>query len=148
MVSLHNRQRAVRVDLDWLRTFAARAHEKCRVHHPRRRGMLEELREIEISIVSDRVMSELHRKFLGCRGPTDVITFQHGEIVISAGTARQNAARFGQRVDAEIALYIIHGLLHLNGFEDATRHGAAQMHELQIRVMNSCLDELTSRPIP
>ena len=148
LVCLCNRQRVVELDVEWLRAFARRAVEECRGQHAGAPATLNELAEIEISIVSDRVMRELHRKFLGSSDPTDVITFQHGEIVISAETARENAATFGQTVDEEIALYIIHGLLHLNGFEDATPHGAARMQTLQLRIRNCCLDELTSRPIP
>ena len=148
MVSLCNRQRVVDLDVEWLRAFAPRAVEECRGQHAGAHSVLNDLAEIEISIVSDRVMRELHRKFLGSSDPTDVITFQHGEIVISAETARENAATFGQTIDEEIALYIIHGLLHLNGFEDATPDGAARMQTLQLRAMNRCLDELTSRPIP
>ena len=42
-------------------------------------------------LISDRRMSELHRRFMGIAGPTDVITFQHGEIFISTETARRQA---------------------------------------------------------
>ena len=55
-----------------------------------------------------------------------MITFEHGEIVISAQTAAENAAKYGKRLDHEVALYIIHGLLHLNGYEDKREAGGPQ----------------------
>ena len=87
-------------------------------------------------------MAGIHRRFLGVGGATDVITFQHGEIVIGAQTARANAALHGQSIDEEIALYTVHGLLHLNGFEDATSQGAARMRTVQTRIMRECLTEI------
>ena len=48
--------------------------------------------EIFVWLISDRRMAHLHRKFLGLSGPTDVLTFQHGEIFISVETARRQRA--------------------------------------------------------
>ena len=51
-------------------------------------------------------------------GPTDVITFEHGEIIVSATTAERQARREDETLDRELARYIIHGVLHLNGHLD------------------------------
>jgi probable rRNA maturation factor len=92
---------------------------------------------VSVVLVSDRRMAELHRRFLNEAGPTDVITFQHGEIVISAETARRQARAFQTSLDHEIRLYIAHGLLHLCGYDDQTRAGAAQMQRLQEKLVAS-----------
>ena len=84
-----------------------------------------------MNLVSDRRMAELHRRFLHLPGPTDVITFQHGEIFISAETARANARRFGNSLEDELRLYIAHGLLHLHGFDDKDPSDAAEMERTQ-----------------
>ncbi len=64
-------------------------------------------------------MAALHKEFCGLAGPTDVLTFRHGEIVISAETAVRQARMFHSNLACEIQLYLLHGLLHLAGFDDA-----------------------------
>ena len=73
-----------------------------------------------------------------------VITFEHGEVVMSAPTAALYAAEHGHRVEEELALYTVHGLLHLNGFEDATSRAAARMQKVQTRVWKQCLKQTPS----
>ncbi len=100
--------------------------------------MLERLPAVEVVIVSDRVIARVHRQFLGIPGATDVITFPHGEIVVSAVTAARQARQNMEKTDREIARYIVHGFLHLHGHEDADAAEAAAMWQAQERV----LDEL------
>ena len=76
-------------------------------------------------------MAAIHRRFLNESGPTDVITFQHGEIFVSIETAKRQARHFGTSLDRELRLYIAHGLLHLHGYDDKTLPGAAEMKRLQ-----------------
>jgi probable rRNA maturation factor len=101
-----------------------------------------QLPEIEVAIVSDRVIAQVHRDFMGIPGATDVITFEHGEIVMSAQTARAYAREYGHSTDRELALYTIHGLLHLNGYDDTTARAAARMHSTQDRVLRACLQSV------
>jgi probable rRNA maturation factor len=68
-------------------------------------------------------------------GPTDVITFQHGEIFISAEMARRNARRFGNSLARELRLYIVHGLLHLHGFDDRDKAGERRIAQVQQRIL-------------
>ena len=138
-IILQNRQRAVRLDLAWLRRFAPLALEKCREVSDDGKFALKGLDEISVAIVSDRMIARLHVEFMGIPGATDVITFEHGEIVMSAPTAALYAAEHGHRVEQELALYTIHGLLHLNGFDDATSRDAARMQKVQTRVLKECL---------
>jgi probable rRNA maturation factor len=93
--------------------------------------------DIAVILLSDARMSKLHREYLNEDGPTDVITFDHGEIFISVETARRNARRFGHSLDREIQLYIIHGLLHLNGYDDRTPAQAERMKRAQEKILRS-----------
>ncbi|MGJ8657043.1 MAG: rRNA maturation RNase YbeY [Akkermansiaceae bacterium] len=98
-------------------------------------GVLAELEEVEISIVSDEVIAQVHVDFMDIPGATDVITFAHGEIVISAETAREYGAAYGNSFERELMLYIIHGLLHLSGHEDADPNERAEMEKIQTRIL-------------
>ena len=91
--------------------------------------------EITVSIVSDRRMAALHKEFCGLAAPTDVLTFQHGEIVISAETAVRQARMFHSNLVCEIQLYLLHGLLHLAGFDDLATNQRRQMHRLQKKLL-------------
>jgi len=91
--------------------------------------------EVSVTLVSDRRIAQLHDRFLNQTGPTDVITFQHGEIVISAETAQRQARAFRTSLEHELRLYIAHGLLHLRGYDDKTPAGAAEMKRLQQRLV-------------
>jgi probable rRNA maturation factor len=98
-------------------------------------GVLADLDDVEISIVSDEVIAQVHQDFMGIPGATDVITFEHGEIVISAETARAYAACYENSFEKELMLYIIHGLLHLAGHEDADPKEREVMEVIQIQIL-------------
>jgi probable rRNA maturation factor len=82
-------------------------------------------------------MAEIHLRFLKASGPTDVITFQHGEIFISPETAQRHARAFGTSFEAELRLYIVHGLLHLHGYDDVRPDLAAEMNRRQRKVIHA-----------
>lgn len=132
---LLNRQRRVRFNTRWLRRAAALALPKCLAVSDDNHFALRGLPEIDVAIVSDAVIAKIHVDFMDIEGPTDVITFEHGEIVISAETARDYAARYDHPIEHELALYTIHGLLHLNGFDDLAAAPAARMRRVQSRVL-------------
>lgn len=134
-----NRQRAVPIELPPLRRFGERALEECLKLPARKSGQLTKLTEVSVILVSDRRMAELHRRFLQQAGPTDVITFQHGEIFVSTETARRQARDFGTSLEDELRLYIAHGLLHLHGFDDTTPSLAAEMKRTQEKLVASAL---------
>ena len=66
------------------------------------------------------------------------MTFQHGEIFISVDTARRHARAFGNSLLRELKLYIVHGLLHLHGFDDQTPAEAHKMKTAQERILRIC----------
>lgn len=98
---------------------------------------LTKLHEVFVWLISDRRMASLHRQFLHQTGPTDVLTFQHGEIFISVATAQRNARAFGNSLADELRLCIVHGLLHLHGFDDRTKRGAREMERMQEEILTN-----------
>ncbi len=139
-IAVYNRQRRVPIALPWLRRFAGEALAPAFAVDSGSEADLPA--EVEVSIVSDRTIARVHRDFMGLPEPTDVITFHHGEIVASAETARARAAELGHSVEEELALYIVHGLLHLNGFDDVSPGDAARMRKVQHRLWKACLAQL------
>src|SRR6267143_5840509 len=130
-IMVHNRQRTIRVPVAALQEFARRALVECLKIPRKKRSGLASLTDLSVILVSNRRMTQLHRRFLHLPGPTDVITFQNGEIFIGTEMARANARRFGNSLEGELHLYIAHGLLHLHGFDDKTSAGAAEMDRVQ-----------------
>jgi len=103
---------------------------------------------INVAILDDAGTARLNRDHLQHDGPTDVLTFDlrdrdtedgavDGEIVVSVDAAAREAASRGHGLDAEIALYAVHGVLHLLGFDDADEDDAARMHEMEDEVLSS-----------
>src|SRR5881397_830158 len=95
-ISVRNLQRKIRINVGELENFAAMAVQRCLQLRKQKRTDLRSLPEVFIWLISDRRMTLLHRQFLGKTGPTDVLTFQHGEIFISVETARRHARVFGE----------------------------------------------------
>ncbi len=134
-ISVRNIQRKIRINVGELETFAAAAAQRCLRLQKQKRTDLRNLSEVFIWLISDRRMALLHRQFLGKTGPTDVLTFQHGEIFISVETARCQARAFGNSLMRELKLYVVHGLLHLHGFEDRTQAEARKMKTAQEKIL-------------
>jgi probable rRNA maturation factor len=138
-ISVRNIQRKISVNVAELEKFAGSAVEHCFKLRKGKRTELRTLDEIFIWLISDRRIAFLHRKFMRESGPTDVLTFQHGEIFISVETARRQARAFENSLMRELKLYIVHGLLHLHGFEDQTPTEAREMKMAQERIVRCAL---------
>jgi probable rRNA maturation factor len=136
-IAVRNLQRTVPVNVGDLENLAANALRACLRLRKRKPTDLTKLREIFVLLISDRRMASLHRQFLRQSGPTDVLTFQHGEIFISVETARRHARIFRNSLIGELCLYIVHGLLHLHGFDDRNRADARKMERMQKRILTA-----------
>ena len=134
-VTVHNLQRAVPIDVVDLENFAGEALRRCLQLRRNKLTDLTKLREIFILFISDRRMASLHRRFLKQSGSTDVLTFQHGEILISAETARRQARTFGNSLARELRLYVVHGLLHLHGLDDRSEADARRIKAAQEKIL-------------
>jgi len=120
--------------LDWLAQAIADAFPGC-LAVSRENATLRALNELEISLVGDETITEVHGRFMDDPTATDVITFDHGEILISLDTARRQAAERGEPYRREVLLYAIHGLLHLGGYEDLDPVDRAEMEARQFEIL-------------
>jgi probable rRNA maturation factor len=101
---------------------------------------------ISIGIVGDREISELNQRFLNHEGTTDCLSFDLSDemepegrkvfdLIVNGALALREAARRGHDAQAELALYITHGLLHDLGFDDATAAQARRMHRTEDEIL-------------
>ena len=136
MVEVVNRQRKVRLDCGRWREFAERA---LKVVPAGGAGAT-------VAFVSDRAMRELNRRWRGKRGTTDVLSFPSGQeeferaegpslgdVVVSVEQAARQAAEHGLDFEGEVRQLILHGLLHLCGYDHERDGGEMNALELRLR---------------
>ncbi len=129
-----NHQEITEIPESWLTAFEEVAAEAALLALARSNGNdtpLCHLATLEVALVDDATSGRVHRDFMDIEGPTDVITFHHGEIVISTEVASRQAADYEEPLGRELLRYLVHGLLHLAGHEDAEPHEAATMESAQ-----------------
>ena len=94
--------------------------------------------EISLAFVDNPSIHQLNRRYLNHDEPTDVLSFPlsepgagrlKGELVVGAEVALAQARERGHDVQAELTLYVIHGLLHLCGYDDHANGEAAKMRQ-------------------
>jgi probable rRNA maturation factor len=137
MIEVVNRQRKVPMDGAGWRAFVERAL-----------GVVpaEEGAGVTVAFVSDRAMRELNRMWRRRQGTTDVLSFPAaqdrfektegltlGDVVISVEQARRQAAEHGLEFEEEVSQLILHGLLHLCGYDHETDNGEMNRLELTLR---------------
>ena len=95
--------------------------------------------EISVALVDDEAIHKINREFLQHDYPTDVISFpldeSEGEIVVSTDTAWREAERLafpGWTAEEEMFLYVIHGALHLAGFDDHEEEDLKEMRTAEV----------------
>jgi probable rRNA maturation factor len=142
VIKLYNHQRQHKPSLPWLRRVIKAALPLCEAEAKSSEAPLLNLDEIEFTIISDTEISRVHAEFLEDPNPTDVITFQHGEVLVSADTAVRQGAEHDQTLDQELALYLIHGLMHLGGWEDDEESEAKEMTQRQESILKSVTAQL------
>lgn len=104
---------------------------------------------ISIAIITDEVMHELNRRHLDHDYPTDVLSFVlnsvptkppidelDGEVIVSADTARRESAARGVDAREELLLYLVHGLLHLCGYDDHSDIDRSAMRQREQAILS------------
>jgi probable rRNA maturation factor len=137
-IIIGNHQQATAVPEHWLTALEDVAREAARLALARAAledSPLHHLATLEVALVDDETSDRVHREFMDIEGATDVITFHHGEIVIGAEVAERNAAEYGEPLSRELLRYLVHGLLHLAGHEDADEAGRAAMERAQEEIV-------------
>ena len=136
MIEVVNRQRKVSLDCERWRAFTAKA---LKVAAASGAG-------VTVAFVSDLAMRELNRRWRGKEGTTDVLSFPAaqdefekvegltlGDVVISVEQAARQAKEHGLEFDEEVSQLILHGVLHLCGYDHETDNGEMTALELRLR---------------
>lgn len=131
MIEVVNRQRHFKVDTEAWIIFAMKAMA----------AIGKDESSATIAFVSDKRIRELNRQFRGLDKATDVLSFPAdgpdesnlGDIAVSTETAATQAKENGLSFDDEIAQLILHGLLHLSGYDHETDNGEMNRLELRLR---------------
>jgi probable rRNA maturation factor len=142
VLTIRNQQRLYQVNLRLLRRMT--------------RTLLVEFLQCEefdlgVYLVSGSQSAGLNERYLGHQGPTDVITFNYGdslcpeklvgEVFVCPEVAVDQARRFRTSWQSEVARYVVHGTLHLQGFDD---HEAGERRRMK-RVENRLVSQLKLR---
>ena len=136
MPEIINNQRKIKLDWQIFQKFA----EGTINNIPETEG-----KDVTIAFISDRKMCELNRQFRGKNSTTDVLSFPFeadefeadrkplGDIVISVEQAQRQAIENNLTLEAEIKQLILHGILHLCGYDHETDSGEMNARELELR---------------
>lgn len=142
-IKLYSRFKSAEIDLRTLRKVLKEALPHCQQRALSPDEPVNVVPEIEITFLSDAEIAQVHADFLDDPTPTDVITFHHGEILISPETAERQRHQHGRNsLNQELALYGIHGLMHLGGWDDHDPQEAADMAREQEEVLRQVLDKV------
>ena len=131
---VQNRQRKVKVDKRPLEKLIDRLKEEFGVKE----------KGVTVVLVSDRKIKELNRTYRGRNRPTDVLSFSYddesylGDIIISVETAQRQAQEEGHSLERELSILVIHGFLHLLGYDHETDHG--EMRALERKLWKKLLN--------
>ncbi len=125
ILDVRNRQRSHPVNVARLRQLAGNAAA--------------DFQSLSIVLVSDTEMARLNLRYHAVAGTTDVLSFDygagHGELIISVARAVAQARQYRTTPSRELALYVIHGILHLQGYDDLTPGKRRQMRAAERRLL-------------
>ena len=131
-VSVANQQEALELDFARIKTVAKEVLQG--------EGLTEA--KLTIAFMTDSAIHALNKRFLEHDEPTDVITFPytkkplHGDLAISTDTAITAAAERGHEASEELLLYVIHGILHLCGYDDLSEKKQKVMKQKEAEYLN------------
>lgn len=134
-IEIADRQRATTLDLERIRAAAdeiLRAEDRLAA-------------EISIAIVANAEMQELNRRYLHHDWPTDVLSFRFddpgeplsGEVIVNAELAAEVAAQYDWAPADELLLYLVHGLLHLCGYDDGNPQSLRRMRRREATLLST-----------
>ena len=128
------RKRIVGLSSSTLERFVLRARRAVRLRCP-----------VNVLVTSSAELRSFNQRFRGANKATDVLSFPStavpersakrvaGEVAISADIARENAGRLGHSVADEVKILVLHGILHLAGFDHERDNGQMARKESQLR---------------
>jgi len=104
--------------------------------------------EVDVLVSGNRRLRQLNSRFRRKDRPTDVLSFartEGGDIAISADIARENAIRYGHGVAQELKVLVLHGMLHLAGYDHERDNGRMARAEARLRMRLGLKDSLIER---
>jgi probable rRNA maturation factor len=114
--------------------------------------------EVDVLLAGDRTLRRLNRQFRGKDKATDVLSFPAGvstvffggrelagDLAISLETAGRQAVRYGHSLEDEVKVLMLHGVLHLAGFDHETDHGEMAACEAELRAKLGLTNNLIAR---
>ncbi len=143
-VTVSNRQRLLRVDSWLLKRVLNRALQYLDTIQDR---LVSIGANLNVVLVNDAAIATLNRKFHGTDGPTDVLSFGYsqspitGELVVSVEHALTQAKQFHSEPSRELVLYVLHGILHLFGYDDRSKPQRRAMRAMERRLLNRLATE-------
>lgn len=89
------------------------------------------IKEVSLVIVGEKKIKELNRKYRKKNKVTDILAFDYGEIFICLPQAKKQAKKLGHSLKKELAILLIHGILHLAGYDDRAKKDYNKMIKKQ-----------------
>jgi probable rRNA maturation factor len=147
--NISNFQRKISIPVPKVRTALRLACRKLKFKIP----------ELSVAFVGERRMRRLNKGYLGHDDVTDVLSFPNasvgnpdmdprqkhsgvttgGEIVICPAVAARNAKRYGNTLERELILYVVHGILHLCGYDDVLPEDVKRMRQKETEILGKIL---------
>jgi len=128
-VAISNRQRRLKINASLLTKVA-----ECVL------GFVHDDRaDLGIVLVDDDGIAKLNAQYHNRQGPTDILSFDygegHGELIISVDHVIAQARRFRSTPSRELVLYVVHGILHLHGYDDVAVRDRRRMRAAERRLV-------------
>lgn len=133
-IAINNQQTVLEVDKELINLFQSLA-EKTALLEGYSHG------EISFALVNDETIKKLNKKYRQQDMPTDVLSFSMddeiwGDIVISTEKAIEQANEYGHSIKRELSFLVVHGILHLLGYDHQTPGERAEMRQKEERVLS------------
>jgi probable rRNA maturation factor len=129
-VAVRNRQRRLKIDTKLLAQIAQQARELVNDTEG----------ELSVVLVDDATIARLNAQYHATPEPTDILSFDYGEgqgeLIISVEHAVTQARRFRTTPGRELVLYVVHGILHLQGYDDLRTRDRRRMRSAERRLMS------------
>jgi len=149
MIGVYNLQKSIKVNHQFVLEVAQKTIRSVKRFHSNKYS-------VNIIFVNNRYIKRLNKSYLNRNYATDVIAFSMeegqrlkdpssckekalGDVYISAEKARTQAKRLGHSVKREIAILVIHGILHLTGYDDISRIDRMKMQRKTEKILNLIL---------
>ena len=134
MVEVNNKTRS-KIDIGLVKRTAEKFLEYYKIKN----------KEVSIAFVGDKIIRKLNKKYRHIDKVTDVLSFADdeagslGELIIDYAQIKRQARKFSKNIRGELIFILVHGLLHLLGYEDRTDKGAREMETLNKKFISDNL---------